>query len=143
MLNNEPNLAHHPFIAVSGSGVHVIWEDFRFTGPDIYYRKNPTGNNIGITMLSFETPSAFRLEQNYPNPFNPATQIKFDVPRAGNVRIAIYDMLGREVELLVNGKMEAGKYNADWNATGFASGVYFYKLEAGDFTAVRKMILIK
>ncbi len=143
VLNNEPNLAHHPFIAVSGSGVHVIWEDFRFTGPDIYYRKNPTGNNIGITMLSFETPSAFRLEQNYPNPFNPATQIKFDVPRAGNVRIAIYDMLGREVELLVNGKMEAGKYNADWNASGFASGVYFYKLEAGDYSAVRKMILIK
>ena len=55
----------------------------------------------------------------------------------------MYDMLGREVELLVNGKMEAGSYNADWNATGYASGVYFYKIEAGDFSAVRKMILIK
>ena len=101
------------------------------------------GQIIGINNISGVVPSSFKLYQNYPNPFNPATQIKFDIPKAGNVKIAIYDMLGREVELLVNGKMEAGSYNADWNATGYASGVYFYKIEAGDFSAVRKMILIK
>ena len=143
ILNNEAINADHPFIALSGTMVHVIWEDYRFSDAEIFYRRNPTGNTIGITSLSSEIPSSFELYQNYPNPFNPATQIKFDIQKAGNVKIAIYDMLGREVELLVNGMMEAGSYNADWNATGFASGVYFYKIEAGDFSAVRKMILIK
>ena len=72
-------------------------------------------------------PSVYSLEQNYPNPFNPTTIINFSIPEAGNVKLAIYDALGREVKLLVDQKMNAGNYNADWNASSYAAGIYFYQ----------------
>jgi subtilisin-like proprotein convertase family protein len=98
---------------------------------------------IGIQQISTEIPSNFSLSQNYPNPFNPATNIKFAVPSAGFVKILIFDMLGREVETLVNEKLNAGIYNADWDASKYSSGIYFYKLETGNFTEAKKMILVK
>ena len=81
--------------------------------------------------------------QNYPNPFNPSTNIKFELPKTGNVKLVIYDVLGREVETLLNEKLNAGSYEAVWNADKYSSGVYFYKLETGDFTQTKKMILMK
>jgi hypothetical protein len=104
------------------------------------------GNVIGITGNINVTPEKFSLGQNYPNPFNPVTKIKYEIPKnlAGNiVRLAVYDILGREAALLVNAELKAGEYEAVWNATGFPSGVYFYTLRAGEFRQTKKMMLIK
>jgi Secretion system C-terminal sorting domain len=102
-----------------------------------------TVNPLGVITIGTGVPEKFYLYQNYPNPFNPTTEIRFDVARAGNVKIGIYDITGRKVADLVNGNYEAGKYIADFNAANYASGVYFYKIETADYTSIRKMILIK
>ncbi|MBV6513050.1 MAG: hypothetical protein FMNOHCHN_02575 [Ignavibacteriaceae bacterium] len=88
-------------------------------------------------------PENFSLEQNYPNPFNPATTIEFSLPAASVVRIEIYDMLGNKVTELLNDKREAGYYSVPFNASALPSGVYVYRIEAGDYRAVKKMTLIK
>ncbi len=88
-------------------------------------------------------PMNFALYQNYPNPFNPATTITYDLPVRSNVKLVVYNILGQEVAVLVNGEQEAGRYNVRFDASGLPSGVYFYKLEAGRYTEVRKMILVK
>jgi hypothetical protein len=88
-------------------------------------------------------PHAYKLSQNYPNPFNPVTQIEFSIKEAGNVKLVIYDVLGREVQILVNEEMAAGSYNAQFDGANLASGIYFYRIEAGNFTALKKMMLIK
>ncbi|MBK6539067.1 MAG: T9SS type A sorting domain-containing protein [Ignavibacteria bacterium] len=79
-------------------------------------------------------PNEFSLGQNYPNPFNPATKIKFELRNTSFTNLVIYDGLGREVETIVNEQLNAGSYEADWNASNFPSGVYFYKLTTGDFS---------
>lgn len=137
--------AYYANLAVTGSKTHVIWHDVRngSTNSEIYYDYNPTGNTIGISTISTEVPAAFSLSQNYPNPFNPVTNIKFSLPAAGFVKLTIFDMLGREVETLVSKNLNAGIYNADWDAANRSGGVYFYKLQAGEFTETRKMILVK
>jgi hypothetical protein len=89
------------------------------------------------------TPESFELSQNYPNPFNPSTDIRFQVPAVGNVKLAVYDLLGREVAVLVNEKKESGSYQVTFNANNLASGVYMYRLQAGSFVEARKMLLIK
>jgi len=88
-------------------------------------------------------PEKFTIHQNYPNPFNPSTKIRFELPAAGNVSIRIFDILGRDVSMLVNEFMKPGVYETDFNAADLPSGVYLYKLEAGEFTETRKMILLK
>ncbi len=95
-----------------------------------------------------DLPLIFALEQNYPNPFNPATTIKYSIPKAVNsewsiVNLTVYDMLGREVAILVKEHQEPGSYVVKWDAAGQASGIYFYKLTAGQFTNTRKMILLR
>ncbi len=98
---------------------------------------------LSVSNNNSPVPKKYSLEQNYPNPFNPTTNIKFDVPKSGNVKLTVYDILGAQVELLVNNFMEAGSYRADFHANNLSSGVYFYKLEAGSFSETRKMILNK
>ncbi len=98
-----------------------------------------TGNGT----VQAEIPAVYSLAQNYPNPFNPSTSIKFNVPKLSNVKLVIYDVVGREITTLVNEMKKPGSYEAVFNAENFASGVYFYRLEAGDFTDVKKMVLIK
>lgn len=98
--------------------------------------------------LGKEAPYAYSLEQNYPNPFNPQTRIRFEVPRASQVTLAVYDVLGRRIKTLVEGHLEAGSHEAIWdgtNATGsrMSSGTYFYRLEAGNHVEVRQMLLMK
>jgi hypothetical protein len=89
-------------------------------------------------------PIAFNLYQNYPNPFNPVTKIKYDLPKNTNVTIKVYDLLGREVTTLINNEFRnAGRYEVNWNASNYASGVYFYRIQAADYTSVKKMVLIK
>lgn len=88
-------------------------------------------------------PEKYSLAQNYPNPFNPATTINFDIPVSGSVSLKVYNLLGEEVAELVNGEMKAGSYTVDFDASRLSSGVYFYKLTAGSFTSVKKMLLMK
>lgn len=100
-----------------------------------------------ISQISNNIPDRISLKQNYPNPFNPSTKIKFDIsPSAnfdGSVKLAVYDITGREVAVLVNQKLSAGSYEYAFDAKGLTSGVYFFRLNAGDFTAVKKMTLLK
>ncbi len=83
------------------------------------------------------------LYNNFPNPFNPVTRIRYDLPRSGSVRLAVYDVMGREVEMLVNERQTAGSYEATFDGSGFASGVYFYRLTAEGYSETRKMLLIR
>jgi Tol biopolymer transport system component len=97
----------------------------------------------GIANNNNQVPKDFSLRQNYPNPFNPTTKIAYQLPKAGNVKLTVYDLLGREVHVLVNEFKQAGNYSVDFNASNYASGIYFYRIEAGDFKDVKKMVLVK
>ncbi|MEO8210859.1 MAG: T9SS type A sorting domain-containing protein [bacterium] len=97
----------------------------------------------GISQNNAELPTEYSLLQNYPNPFNPETKIKFDIPNLSNVKLSIYDITGREVATLVNKQLEPGRYDYKFTGSNFASGIYFYKIHAGTFTMVRRMVLIK
>jgi uncharacterized delta-60 repeat protein len=97
----------------------------------------------GIQILGGEIPASYSLSQNYPNPFNPVTNINFSVPKSGNVRLAVYDIMGREVASPVNEYLQAGSYKYDFDASGLSSGTYFYRMTTNDFSEVKKMILVK
>jgi len=102
-----------------------------------------TNGGVSVKQISTELPEKYSLSQNYPNPFNPSTNIKYQISKNNLVSLKIFDELGREIELLVNEKQTAGTYEVTWDASKYPSGVYFYKLVAGDFSQVKKMILIK
>ena len=122
---------------------------FSFDGKKNIELVNSDDNSIeGVTgKLTNESitniPAEFALGQNYPNPFNPSTTINYDLPSSNFVTLKIYDLVGKEVATLVNEKLDAGRYSATFNGANLASGMYFYKLAAGQFTFVRKMVLIK
>ncbi len=88
-------------------------------------------------------PQLFALEQNYPNPFNPATTIRYAVPHRSRVTLTVFNMLGQQAATLVSGEVEAGYHEVQFNGSGLASGVYFYRLQAGDFVQTRKLLLLK
>jgi hypothetical protein len=142
-LTNSIQYSAFPSVAISGLTVHVVWEDTRDADYEIYYKRNPTGIIQGVQDIGTKTPSAFSLEQNYPNPFNPITNVKFSIINSGNVKIIVYDIMGREVQTLVNEKLQPGTYEATFDGSMLPSGVYFYHLTSGDFKAVKKMILVK
>jgi hypothetical protein len=96
-----------------------------------------------VTTLNTGIPSSYSLSQNYPNPFNPTTNIKYSITQQAQVSLKIFDVLGREVETLVNQNQKAGSYAVNFNASKLASGVYIYRIEAGDFVKSMKMMLIK
>ncbi|HEY3252022.1 MAG TPA: SBBP repeat-containing protein [Ignavibacteria bacterium] len=102
-----------------------------------------TQTGLGITQISGNIPDKYSLEQNYPNPFNPVTNINFSLPAAGKVRLIIYDMLGKEIETIVNEDLAAGTYKADFDASKLSSGIYLYKLTANSFSEVKKMVFVK
>jgi hypothetical protein len=110
---------------------------------------NFSDGKIKITVTGMENlvdasvPRAFKLYQNYPNPFNPVTTIRYEIPKFGKVTLKIYDILGREVMTLFNGIQKAGKYEVEWQAANFASGIYFYRLQAGEFSDAKKLIHLK
>jgi hypothetical protein len=97
----------------------------------------PTGvaNVTGI-------PLSYSLSQNYPNPFNPSTTIRYQLPKAARVSLKIFNVLGQEIASLVDGKMDTGYHQVQWNAT-VPSGIYFYRLQAGDFVGTKKMVVVK
>jgi len=96
-----------------------------------------------IDPVSNEVPNSFSLLQNYPNPFNPETNIKFTLPKDGNVTLKVFDVSGRVVAEIVNGNLNAGTYSVSFNASKLSSGVYFYRISADGFTDTKKMILVK
>lgn len=118
---------------VPGDGFYM--DNFRV----VDYVDTPTG----ITQVSSEVPQEFRLEQNYPNPFNPATTISYSLPSSGNVSMKIFDAAGIEQMTLVNSFQTAGTYNVNWNATDFASGIYYCRIIHNGVSLNMKMILIK
>jgi hypothetical protein len=97
---------------------------------------------VGVSELPGSVYS-FNLDQNYPNPFNPSTQIKYSIAEAGLVTVKVFDILGREISVLVNKEQAAGSYTVDFNAKNLSTGVYIYRVESGSFQATKKMILIK
>ena len=98
---------------------------------------------MGVEETASALPTGYQLEQNFPNPFNPTTVVSYQLPVVSDVRLGVYDLLGREVAVLVDGHRTAGTYSVRWDASGFASGVYFYRLNAGQYVESRKMVLMK
>lgn len=135
----------------------------RFTGPIYYYDKirndffitelqygilrhydlDSTVNFITNINLNALVPAQFELSQNYPNPFNPTTRINFSLPKNSFVNLSVYDLTGRLIEEIVNSEMNTGSYTFEFNGSSLSSGIYFYRIRAGDFVETRKMILTK
>ena len=132
-LNNDEDIIifHSPVIT------NQYYQEFHQRYKDI------TGHPVGVTNLSSEVPADFTLYQNYPNPFNSVTSIKFTLSRYSDVNISVYNVLGRLVSEPVKGKYGAGTYNLNFDAGRLSSGVYYYILNTGDFSTVKKMVLIK
>jgi hypothetical protein len=133
------------FLAKNGASVQVTAADSTL----------PDNGTIAVNAVSWSAPvntavgeepglpDRFALEQNYPNPFNPTTVVGVDLPVAGEVRLAIYDILGREVALLAEGRFNAGRHSFTFDGAGLASGVYWCRMTAGGFTAARRMVLVR
>ena len=113
-------------------GIEVINADFVLSTSTAI-----TGDNISLT------PTIFLLAQNYPNPFNPKTSIEYSLPEAVKVKVDVHNTLGQVVEVLVDRDQEAGYHKVIWDASDMASGIYFYRLTTGDFTATKRMVLMK
>ena len=136
-------------------GAIIVWKDNRNvplnSGINHIYAQNVTstgGLGGGVTTgvdrsTAGELPSKVSLQQNYPNPFNPSTTIQFGLPNASYVTLKIYNILGQEVATLINEKRDAGQYSVQWNAHGLASGVYFYRLSAGNYIETKKLLLVR
>ena len=143
----------NPTVVSDGSGGAIIaWQDKRSGNYDIYASRVFQSGTTPVEIVEI-APQAFSLDQNYPNPFNPSTKIQYTIGNAGLVSLKVYDVLGHEVATLVNSNQEAGSYTVPFSAIGgsasggntwsFSSGVYFYRLEAGSFVSIKKLILIK
>jgi photosystem II stability/assembly factor-like uncharacterized protein len=134
-VNNPPTTFTKVRI-VDGQTGYIVGFDGR-----IY--KSTNAGYVNISEQSNEIPNRFELYQNYPNPFNPVTLIKYSVSKKANVKLIIYDYLGREIAVLVNEIKQPGYYETEFNAASLPSGVYFYKISADDFNNTKKMILVK
>ncbi len=104
--------------------------------------RHEASGTVGVTNDS-PLPTGFALEQNYPNPFNPSTTIKYELPRSTEVRLSVYDVLGREVSVLVNERRGAGVHEVRFDGSGLASGIYLYRLQAGSYVQTRKLVLVR
>jgi subtilisin-like proprotein convertase family protein len=135
------NMGNSP---VSGNWIiEVTDDDAGATGTLKGWGIRLNGTLTGLEPVSNTIPGKFELMQNYPNPFNPVTNIQYHIPNAGLVTLVVYDILGREVQTLVNEELKAGIYNAGFDGGNFSSGAYFYKITANGFTDIKKMMLVK
>jgi hypothetical protein len=139
----------------SSPSVNPVCETYRTTGTtryaclayagfgptNVYYN----GETIitGVQQIGNEIPEKYQLGQNYPNPFNPVTNINFSIPKTGNVKLIVYDVLGKIIATLVDGNINSGNYKVNFDASKISSGVYFYRIDCEGFTDVKKMILVK
>jgi photosystem II stability/assembly factor-like uncharacterized protein len=124
------------------NGVYVPGDQENGDNPMKYKKLIHFGKNNPVKTINI-IPKEYSLSQNYPNPFNPVTNIKYQLPKDGFVTLKIYDITGREIAKLVNEQKPAGNYTVLFNGSNFASGVYFYRIQSGDFVQVKKMVLIK
>ncbi len=139
--NNQYRAA---MVSNNAGGAIVSWADVRDGSEDIYAsRVNQNGTLTAVKDVGGEKPIGFVLEQNYPNPFNPATTIRFELPRSSHVCLRVFDPLGRKVATLLDSQINPGTHDVDWNASNISSGVYFYRLEAGEYTETRKLIILR
>ncbi len=131
-----------------GTAVAALADGSRFFVTDSYngtlrvYRKT-SSTGVQRTPETVSRPTEFTLLQNYPNPFNPTTGVRFQVAGVSDVKITVYDLLGRQVAVLVNERKQPGSYQVSFDGTGLASGIYFCRMVAGSFTATRTMMLVK
>jgi len=128
--------------------LHIVWTDTRDGNSEIYFKRDTTGNIVSINKVYATIPINYKLYQNYPNPFNPVTKIRFNIPplegaRGRIVKLVIFDILGRKVEILINEQLKPGIYEVDFDADGLSSGVYFYALITNEFSEIKRMMLIK
>jgi hypothetical protein len=142
-----------------GAGIDSIeiagtWYNCPITDLEGNPRPNPLGSmpDMGVYESEYpvrvenylsQIPKTYSLEQNFPNPFNPSTRIRYSVPQRSSVLIKIFDILGNEIETLINEEKQAGTYEITWYSEGLPSGIYFYRIKAGDFVRTKKMILVK
>ncbi len=163
-VNLKPGEAGYPFLlkwtpmncywgnftmkySENGSNVFVdmqtdstcVISDSTVTKIEIFYFQGTTGSLEDIS----NTPEEFQLEQNYPNPFNPSTKISFTLPEEAITELKVYNILGEEIALLANGEMKEGKHEVTFNASKLCSGIYFYSLKAGTYSATKKMLLLR
>jgi hypothetical protein len=147
------SLKNEGLTSVNGVYSLLIANNFIFAGTSnkSVYRR-PLSEIISIQNISTEIPSTYSLQQNYPNPFNPSTKIKFDIPAlgfplgrgaGGMTVIRVYNILGKEIETLVNEKLNPGTYEVIFNASQYPSGVYFYRLISDGYNETKRMLLIK
>lgn len=125
---------------VSGN---LIAAGYFSTAGGVPAKRIATYGNPTLIQNNNEIARDYLLSQNYPNPFNPNTTIEFSIPKSSQVVLKIYDQLGKEVEMLVNSYLNSGSYSINWSAENLISGVYYYKITAGDFTDTKKMTLVK
>ena len=123
--------------------LEITKSGFLFAGMD-YYGIYKSANKVVTTLNEENTvPSKFELMQNYPNPFNPSTSIEYSVPSNEYVLLKVYDLLGNEVNTLVNERQSAGNYEVNFDASNLASGIYFYRIQSGSFIQTKKLMLLK
>ena len=143
----------YSFIGTNIKKIDFLDSLFGFTMDYADILKTTTGGEISVNIfpINSEIPVEYLLKQNYPNPFNPTTKIRFDIPsgfpartsRNDKVVLKVYDVMGREVQTLVNERLQPGSYETSFDGSGLNSGVYFYKITAGNFTETKRMLLIK
>ena len=138
--NVTSNLSSNSYVAFSS----VLSDADLYVGGGPGVWKRPISEIIvSVSTPSSEIPSAYTLAQNYPNPFNPNSIIRYELPMQSHVSLKVFDMLGREVATLVNDVKQPGEYAVTFDGSDLVSGVYFYRLDAGNFTSVKKLLLLK
>jgi hypothetical protein len=134
------------FIRAEGMDMRLMDETGKTVNVNLKSGEEVVINDATIQKLMVTSellPTVYALEQNYPNPFNPGTKIKFSIPTETNVNLSVYNVLGEIVSTIVNEEMKPGYYEYEFNANNLASGVYLYRIYAGDFDVTKKMVLIK
>ncbi len=127
-------------LSISGSEPKMVYAGTAYGG---VWSRSALITSVKSPELVNGISSRYELFQNYPNPFNPSTSIKFSLPHSGYVTLKVYNTLGEEIATLVSKNLSTGRYTTEWNASGFSSGVYFYRLQAGEFVEVRRLLLLK
>lgn len=146
-LSNQP--FNSPFFNATASVTTSLMNNdtvyVRFQSDDFFLNQwvKQAGTITGITDNKNNLPKEFKIYNAYPNPFNPSTIIEYDIPKASEVRLDVFDILGRNIATLVNDKKAAGSYKVEFNASSLASGIYFYKIQAGSFVETKKLIVLK
>jgi photosystem II stability/assembly factor-like uncharacterized protein len=136
------------WINITGNLDYTVIRDFVFYNDETYLATSESvwkSNPDSLTSIAedYIKPKEYFLSQNYPNPFNPSTTIKYSLAQTGRITLSIYDLLGREVVKLIDEEKPAGEYETKWNASSYPSGVYFLKMQAGEFSETRKIVLVK